>query len=934
MPAVVQTVKATLPGGTNVAVNTEVCSECGQVHPGRVCAMYGGRALMTLNDLPPGKVRSTVEKLPAEAQQHALLQLSRMNFRAQDEASVRVDGGGFIYYVCNLTAEETPVPEHSSVAEAGVVATESSAAALPEYAPVPVSTPPIYHSKPGSTKVLFLDFNGQTISNTIWNTSYTVTVWRCTAFDTDGDTNTFSDTEQRYIKQIWERVSEDYAVYDVDVTTEQPAVWNKYTAHALITPTTDANGIPCPHFGYGGVAYVTVFGDNNYSYNSANCYSPAWVKPMVGPDNNYSSAAEAASHEVGHNMGLHHDGTSTLEYYGGHGSGDTSWGPIMGTGYGRNVSQWSKGEYYDANRTEDDLSIISTKTPYRADDHGNTNSTATAMTVSNGVGLVSSGIISSTSDVDVFSFLSGVGTMSITVFPYHCSNGTYGGNLDVAARLYNSSGVLVQSNNSPSLTQAVISYNAPTSGVYYLHISDTGTGNPLSSSPDGYTAYGSIGQYSITGAVPPTVTLSLSGSPMAEAGGTATVTAALSSPYTQPVTVNLAFSGTATPAADCTRSGTNIVIAAGSTTNAITLTAKDDLIYEGDETVIVAISSVVNGSSSGTQQVTATITDDDMELGVTPLAGVTFIAPAGGVTSPSNQVYVLTNAGTSTFNWTASRTGSWVNLSATDGTLAVGAATNVTVSANAGALAEGTYSDTITFINTSRGVSQTRPVSLTVVLPYIYFFPLDTDPGWTRSGEWAFGHPAGLGGGTQIPYPDPSNGATGTNVFGVNLNGNYSLTNGGFYYLTAGPLNFSGYTNVFLHFQRWLNTDIQGYADATIDISSNGTAWARIYTNNSVMADTATNWIRCQYNISGAADRRTNVYIRWGYNATPDTAYAASGWNIDDVGFLGTSIASVYTVTFDAQGGAAASPVSMTVTNGATYGTLAATARSGYAFGG
>jgi uncharacterized repeat protein (TIGR02543 family) len=42
----------------------------------------------------------------------------------------------------------------------------------------------------------------------------------------------------------------------------------------------------------------------------------------------------------------------------------------------------------------------------------------------------------------------------------------------------------------------------------------------------------------------------------------------------------------------------------------------------------------------------------------------------------------------------------------------------------------------------------------------------------------------------------------------------------------------------------------------------------------------------------------------------------------------------VYTVTFDAQGGAAASPVSMTVTNGATYGTLAATARSGYAFGG
>src|SRR5205823_9212893 len=40
---------------------------------------------------------------------------------------------------------------------------------------------------------------------------------------------------------------------------------------------------------------------------------------------------------------------------------------------------------------------------------------------------------------------------------------------------------------------------------------------------------------------PPTVTLDLSGSPMAEAGGVATVTATLSTPSGQSVTVNLAF---------------------------------------------------------------------------------------------------------------------------------------------------------------------------------------------------------------------------------------------------------------------------------------------------------------------------------------------------------------------------------------------------------
>ena len=48
-------------------------------------------------------------------------------------------------------------------------------------------------------------------------------------------------------------------------------------------------------------------------------------------DNLYGSAkyiADAASHEVGHTLGLHHDGTSTTGYYRGQGS----WAPIMGVG--------------------------------------------------------------------------------------------------------------------------------------------------------------------------------------------------------------------------------------------------------------------------------------------------------------------------------------------------------------------------------------------------------------------------------------------------------------------------------------------------------------------------------------------------------------------------------------------------------------------------
>src|SRR5439155_23241105 len=79
---------------------------------------------------------------------------------------------------------------------------------------------------------------------------------------------------------------------------------------------------------------------------------------------------------------------------------------------------------------------------------------------------------------------------------------------------------------------------------------------------------------------PPTVTLSLSGSPMAEAGGVATVDATLGWPSALTVTVNLAFSGTATLTNDYTPTGTSIVIPPGSTSGSITLTAVQDSIDE------------------------------------------------------------------------------------------------------------------------------------------------------------------------------------------------------------------------------------------------------------------------------------------------------------------------------------------------------------------
>ena len=127
----------------------------------------------------------------------------------------------------------------------------------------------------------------------------------------------------------------------------------------------------------------------------------------------------------------------------------------------------------------------------------------------------------------------------------------------------------------------------------------------------------------------PSVTLSLAGSPLAENGGVATVTATLSNPSTQNVTVNLGFTGTAS-SSDYSLSGTSIVITAGNTSGSITLTGIDDASDEANETVVVDIVGVTNGTESGTQQVTATINDDDETIPTVTLAFIGSPVTEGG----------------------------------------------------------------------------------------------------------------------------------------------------------------------------------------------------------------------------------------------------------------------------------------------------------------
>ncbi|MEL4309044.1 MBG domain-containing protein [Joostella sp. CR20] len=88
------------------------------------------------------------------------------------------------------------------------------------------------------------------------------------------------------------------------------------------------------------------------------------------------------------------------------------------------------------------------------------------------------------------------------------------------------------------------------------------------------------------------------------------VRATLSAAQSEPVTVFLSFSGTATNDVDYTRNADVIVINPGQTTGSIKINNKFDVITEGDETVVVSIINVVNATTAGNQTKTYTIKDN------------------------------------------------------------------------------------------------------------------------------------------------------------------------------------------------------------------------------------------------------------------------------------------------------------------------------------
>ena len=257
----------------------------------------------------------------------------------------------------------------------------------------------------------------------------------------------------------------------------------------------------------------------------------------------------------------------------------------------------------------------------------------------------------------------------------------------------------------------------------------------------------------------------------------------------------------------------------------------------------------------------------------------------GGPFTPASKDYTLTNQNTTPIGYDVTTNVNWLTVTNGTGTISGGGSVLVTVSvnANANSLNLGLHSGETSFVNTTDGSGDTaRGVEIKVGTPQVLHSELlTTDPGWTTTGQWAYGQPTGGGG--AYGNSDPTSGHTGPNVYGYNLNGDYA-NNLSQLHLTSGAFDCSGSLLTTLKFWRYLNVETSDYDHAYVKVSPNGSTWTTVWENGGEITDGS--WNQQEIDISAIADGQSTVYLRWTMGST-DGSWTYSGWNIDDIEIWG-----------------------------------------------
>jgi regulation of enolase protein 1 (concanavalin A-like superfamily) len=271
---------------------------------------------------------------------------------------------------------------------------------------------PILNSYPAAPASIFIDFDGG-----VYHGSFTAE-----PYDVDGAPTTFNLEEQGTIVEAWRQMSMYYGMFNVNVTTIQPA--SSHPKAWLVV----GNNVS------GGSSYINVF--PNSRAESRNQSSDA------------RGRVSGLAHEIGHNFGNQHTsnydnlGNKTSEY---HGAFDALHGPIMGIDYSGTIHKFTMWHNATrANALQDDMARIAQDLDnyggdgYKADDYAGMIATATALTPT-GVTQARVGIIERLTDADAFSFASTGGRYAISVGRDAPSG------VDVKVSVYNAAGALLAS---------------------------------------------------------------------------------------------------------------------------------------------------------------------------------------------------------------------------------------------------------------------------------------------------------------------------------------------------------------------------------------------------------------------------------------------------------------------------------------------------------
>lgn len=344
---------------------------------------------------------------------------------------------------------------------------------------------PQLNSLTSAKATIFLDFDGQTVTATSWNGGNTL---YC------APTN-LTDAQ---ITEIFNRVSEDYRPFNINITTDSTVfLAAPLNQRIRIIVTTTSGWYP----NVGGVSYTGSFtwGDD----------TPGFVFPdRLGF--NPKLIAECCTHESGHTVGLSHQakysGTCTLvsTYNDGLGLGETSWAPVMGNSYYRNLSGWNNGPTPNGcTSDQDNLSIITTRNgfSYRKDDHSDDPSKNPTL-IAAGPIFSASGIVTTNTDKDAFKInLPKDGVLQINATPYSVGPNNEGADLDIMVTLLNSNRKVLKVYNPLDKLNVTIDTTL-LAGDYYLVINGAGNENT--------TNYGSLGSYNIAGVFSPLTTTPVS----------------------------------------------------------------------------------------------------------------------------------------------------------------------------------------------------------------------------------------------------------------------------------------------------------------------------------------------------------------------------------------------------------------------------------------